>query len=86
MRRPPGKSFKLKLVMPKSLKTPKSLGKFGKKLVMPRAKGPGGGLLRRVKRGDGGRAGGKLSLRPARRTTSEGSICLTQMNGRMRRN
>jgi hypothetical protein len=82
MGRPPGKGFKLKLVMPKSLKTPKSL-KSGKKLVMPRAKGPGG-LLRRVKRGTG--RGGKLSLRPARRTTSEGSICLPRMNGRMRRN
>jgi len=81
--RPPGKGLKLKLAMPKSLKTPKTL-KSGKKLVMPgRSKGAGH-LLRRVKRGTG--RGGKLYLRHARRTASEGSICLPRMNGRMRRN
>lgn len=74
--RPPKKMFKLKLVMPKSLKA-------GKKLGVPRSKGPGN-LFRRVKRGAGRNA--KLLLRPARRTTSEGSMCFPRMNGRMRRN
>lgn len=75
----PSKGLK---IMATSLKTPK-MGKSKLGHMPKSAKGAGHSqLLRRMKRG----RGGKLLLRPARRTTSEGSMCLPRMNGRMRRN